>query len=87
MTSNDEILSRVTAVVRKTFHVGDGTPVSRDTTSADIDGWDSLAHSVLIMAIEDEFKIELPDEKIFELKDVGELADLVASTLAGSGAA
>jgi acyl carrier protein len=87
MTSNDEILSRVTMVVRKTFHVGDATPVVRDTTSADIAGWDSLAHSVLIMAIEDEFSVELPDDKIFELKDVGELTNLVATTLADSGVA
>jgi acyl carrier protein len=51
--------------------------VSAATTSADIDGWDSLSHSILIMGIEEQFGVELPMERAFELHDVGELMDLI----------
>jgi acyl carrier protein len=81
MSNNDEIFARVSAVVRETFHVDSRTAVTRETTSADIDGWDSLAHSILMMGIEDEFSVDLPSDKMFGLGNVGELTDLVRDAM------
>lgn len=85
MIGNDDIFLRVSAVIRRTFQLDAGVAVSRQTTSADVDGWDSLAHSILLMGIEDEFGIVLDTEKMFELENAGALADLVSNKLAQSG--
>jgi acyl carrier protein len=82
MIGNDDIFTRVSTVVRRTFQLDDSAPVTRETTSADVDGWDSLAHSVLLMGVEDEFGITFDAETMFELENVGALADLVGSRLA-----
>ncbi len=79
--STEAVFDRVAAAVRETFHAGPHVQVSRSTTSLDIDGWDSLSHSILIMRVEEDFDIELPIERIYDLKDVGELADLVETVL------
>lgn len=47
------------------------------TTADDVDGWDSLAHARLIMAIEDRLNVRFPGDKLFELNCVGDLVNLV----------
>ncbi len=79
--TDDDIFERLAGVVRETFHVLPATRVLEETTSADINGWDSLSHAILIMRVEEEFGIELPIERIYSLENVGELAELVRSTL------
>ena len=41
--------------------------ISLDSTQDDIDSWDSLRHLNLIVALEEEFGIELPIEEIGNL--------------------
>lgn len=77
----DDVFERLAGVVRETFHVLPGTRVLQETTSADIDGWDSLSHAMLIMQVEEEFGVELPIERIYSLENVGELAELIRTTL------
>ena len=77
-----EIFLKVRATVAATFHLTPDTLVTRETTSATVDGWDSLSHAILIMNIEDAFGCELPFKAVSELANVGELADLVASVAA-----
>ena len=48
-----------------------------DTTAADIDEWDSFNHINLIVAIENEFQIKFALSEIEELKNVGEMIDLI----------
>ena len=49
------------------------------TTSADIDGWDSLEHINLISAVEQEFGIHFGMGQIVSMKNVGEMVDIIAS--------
>lgn len=51
--------------------------VGRDTTAEDIDGWDSLSHAILMMAIEKQYGIRFPNEDIFTLANVGALHDRI----------
>jgi len=83
--SDDETLQRVRECVIATFRLPASTPVTRETTSADVDGWDSLSHAMLIMRVEEHFGIELPIDAVIDLANVGELTDLVRATL-GSNA-
>lgn len=68
---------RVAAVVVRTFALADASAISRMTTSADVSGWDSLSHAMLLMAIEEEFVIDFPLDRVSVARNVGELADLV----------
>jgi len=44
--------------------------IGPDSSPETIDRWDSLKHMQLIMALEDEFEIQFPDEAIPELLSV-----------------
>ena len=58
-----EVIKRVMAQV---FQI-DAETIDSDTSPDSVDRWDSLKHMQLIMALEDEFGIEFPDEAIPEL--------------------
>lgn len=47
--------------------------ITEQTTSNDIDEWDSLTHIQLIVAIENHFKIKFSSMEIHEWKNVGEM--------------
>lgn len=73
----DQIFSKVSAVMAEMFRIPAGTHIGPQTTSADVDGWDSLSHAVLIMKLEEVFGVDLPLERVYALKDVGELVQLL----------
>lgn len=74
-----QILERIARVMRGVFNVPAGYTVTRETSAVDVEGWDSLSHSLFILAVEDEFGIDLPLDKTYEMANVGELADLIAT--------
>ena len=51
--------------------------ITSSTTAQDIDGWDSLAHLRLIVAIEKHFGFRFSAAEIYEIDSVGEIADLI----------
>lgn len=70
------ILGRVVTVLADTFSVISGE-LGADTVAADVDGWDSVSHAMLVMNLEDEFSIELPIEATMAAENVGEMARLI----------
>ncbi len=79
---NDPVFERVASVVSEMFRIPPGVRIGPQTTSADIDGWDSLSHAVLIMKVEEAFGVDLALDRVYALKNVGELADLLRETTA-----
>jgi acyl carrier protein len=77
--SNDETMAKVADIIRATFRQPD-VEIDRDTVALDVDGWDSLSHTMLILEIEKQFGIRLPPDRVFDLEDVGELVDLIVET-------
>jgi acyl carrier protein len=73
-------------VVIHTFPAANRASIGSKTTSTDVEGWDSLSYSIFIMNIEQEFSIELPFERLYDLSDLGDLTELVSSVLAGRDA-
>ena len=52
-----------------------------DTTAADIEGWDSVAHVNLMFAIETEFEIEFLDNEFSRFINIGQLRSSIEAKL------
>jgi acyl carrier protein len=55
--------------------------ITPETTSNDIDGWDSMSHVTMLMAVEDHFGIEFKPYEIANLVNVGALIALIEKKL------
>lgn len=51
--------------------------VTRDTTSSDIEEWDSLTHITLISEVEDAFDMKFAMKDVLGMKNVGEMVDII----------
>ena len=78
------ILAEVAEAIRQTFRRPNAV-ISRETTALDIDGWDSLSHTGLMLDLEERFGMQFPPERMFDLADVGELVDLIQAVKNGNG--
>lgn len=65
-------------VVCKTLKIN-RKDISLSSTSNDIPNWDSLNNVLLIAEIENEFDIEIPIEKIDNIKSLNDLYSLIES--------
>lgn len=74
---NKEIYERLNEVFRDVFDDED-IVVKADTTADDIEDWDSLEHITLISAVEREFKVKFKMGEISSMKNVGEMAQIIA---------
>lgn len=52
-----------------------------ETTAADVDGWDSVVHVMLILATERKFGIRFESSEIANAADVGEFVALVEAKM------
>ena len=76
--SNDRegIRTRLNVVFREVFD-DETIEIFEAMTAKDIEGWDSLTHIVLVVAVEKEFGITLNAAQVGTLKNVGEMLDLL----------
>jgi acyl carrier protein len=56
--------------------------IRADMTADDVDGWDSLSHVNLIVAVEARFGITFTQRELLTFRNVGDLARSVESKLA-----
>ena len=82
--TKDELLAETAQIIRRTFRQPDAE-IDRDTQALDIDGWDSLSHTNLILDLEKHFGVRLPSDRVYDLADVGELVDLIAEAREARG--
>lgn len=72
-----EIFTRLNRVFQEVFD--DRTiRVTPQTTADDIEDWDSLEHITLISAVEREFRMKFKMGEISSMKNVGEMAQIIA---------
>ncbi|MBP2316255.1 acyl carrier protein [Azospirillum soli] len=72
--------TRVIAVVAKVMDV----PLDQldETSSPDsVENWDSVKHMALIMAMEEEFGIQMTDSQIIKLWNVASICEAVGQSL------
>jgi len=65
---------RIQTVFREVFDKDD-LVIYREMQAKDVEGWDSLNHITLIMAIEDAFKIKFTTREVMGFQNVGEMLD------------
>ena len=76
----EEIYERLNNVFRDIFD-DESIVVTAETTSNDIEDWDSLEHINLIVAVEQEFGIKFNMNEVTTMKNVGEMVDIVMSRM------
>jgi acyl carrier protein len=78
--TKDDILPGLAEILRDVFDDPD-LVVTHETTADDIEEWDSLNHITIMVAAEERFGVKFKTAELERLRDVGELADLIATKL------
>ena len=73
--TRQEIFEKLNEVFSDVFD--EDIVVNDKTTAADIEDWDSLTHITLISEVEDAFGIKLSMKAVLDLKNVGEMVDII----------
>ena len=73
-----EAMEALTPVFREVFD-DDSIELTDETTAADIEEWDSVEHFNLISEIESRFRMRFTMREVSGMKNVGELAEIVAA--------
>jgi acyl carrier protein len=76
----DEIYLRLTQIFQDLFDDPE-LVLSPTLTASDVDGWDSLNHVRLVLAVQKAFGVKFSALEIGELMNVGEFVDLIQAKL------
>ena len=75
--TNDEIMAKIAGILQDIFEDPD-LEVTAETNALMVPGWDSMAQIKLIMAVEEEFSIQLSSREMDQLRNVGDLVTAVS---------
>jgi acyl carrier protein len=76
--SEPDIYNELTQIFDELFDLDD-VALGPATTADDVDGWDSLNHIRLILAVQKKFGVQFSSGEIGDLKNVGDLVQLIAA--------
>ena len=76
MMSREEVFEKLNTIFRNNFDDDDIT-LSDETSSEDIEDWDSLEQINLVVAIQDEFNVKFNIDEVNAMKNVGEMVDFI----------
>lgn len=72
----EAISSRVVEIMREVFD-NDDIQYRDDLTAEQVEGWDSLSHIRLMVAVEKEFGVRFTGAEMEQLANLGALVDLL----------
>ena len=78
--ANLDIYDQLTKIFREVFHLQEIT-LFPAMTANDLDGWDSFKQVEIILQVEEAFRISLNSREMDGIRNVGHLADIIASKL------
>lgn len=73
-----EIYNLLTKIFREVFD-DESITLTAEMTADNIDGWDSLSHVNLIVAVETGFAIRFSQKEILGFRNVGDLAAAISN--------
>ena len=71
------VLEKIKEILVEQFDIEDISTLSESTNIEEDLGADSLDVVEVLMSIEDEFKVEIPDEEIENIRTIGQLATYI----------
>ena len=75
-----DIQEKVIQVLVNVFQASPGK-ISTETTSDNVENWDSMNHINMILALEQEFDIRYDQEQVVSMLSVGEIVDATKGVL------
>ena len=81
---NTSVEGEIFAIIAGTFGV-DVASIDRFTVPEDVDGWDSLAHTILMMRLEKALGVSIHERIASTAHNVGDLIDGIALCCAPNG--
>ena len=78
--NNLEIIQQLEDIFKNVLDE-DTITLTETSTANDVEGWDSLTHIQLIVAIEKHFNIKFSSKEILSWKNVGEMMEAIGSKL------
>lgn len=78
--TREEVFEKLTTVFQDVFD-DDEIVLSDETTSSDIEDWDSLNHINLVVSIEKEFGMKFSMGETQKMKNVGEMVTILQSRI------
>ena len=78
--TREELFEEINDIFRDVFD-DDSLVITDETNSGDIEDWDSLEHINLVVAMEKRFNMKFNIKEVGNLKNVGEMADLILSRM------
>jgi len=79
-----EIYERLNAIFNDLFD-RDDIVLSRETSQADIDGWDSMRMIDIVLAIESQLGVRFTTAEVEKIETAGDIATLIGRKLASPG--
>lgn len=78
--SREEVFEKLNEIFRNNFD-DDSINLTDETSSADIEDWDSLEQINLVVVIQDKFGIHFNIDEVNSMKNVGEMVDYILRKL------
>jgi acyl carrier protein len=72
----DDIYQRLTGIFHDVFE-DESIILTPELTASDVPEWDSLSHIRLVLAVQKEFRTKFSAAQTANLKNVGDLAELI----------
>ena len=74
--NSDEIKIKVIDVISNVFNI-EKSKINQKMDSNNMDGWDSLKHMNLIIALEEEFNINFQDFEIIQINSFKKIIEVI----------
>lgn len=71
-----EIFDKVVEIIRDEVKQAD-VELTTESSSKDVDGWNSLQHVMIISAVEKAFNIKIDFMELLNIKTVGDICEVV----------
>jgi acyl carrier protein len=73
---NKKTLKQVEEIFRDQLD-DESIKLTTETTTEDVDDWDSLTHIMLVVAIEKHFKIKFTSNEVLSWKNIGKMIECI----------
>jgi len=81
--TSEQVLAEVNRIMCGVFN-NPSLQLQPGTTANEVEGWDSLNHIELVVAVEKHFKIKFNFAELQKFKNVGEMCDNIVAKLAAA---